>query len=98
MKNLLCDNIKSLRTVRGISQIRLAEELNVTKQCVSNWENDNVQPSIDMLSKLADYFNVSTDYLLGRTAKKIVSLDGLTDVQAAHIGLIINDLQQLNQR
>ena len=37
------------------------------KQSVSNWENDNIMPSVETLKKAADFFHVSTDYLLGRT-------------------------------
>jgi transcriptional regulator with XRE-family HTH domain len=42
-----------------------AKLLGVTKQCVSNWEKGNVLPSIEMLERVADFFRVSTDYLLG---------------------------------
>jgi len=50
---MLSEKIKTLRTSHGINQIELAKNIGVTKQCVSNWENDNIQPSIDMLVKLA---------------------------------------------
>ena len=50
---MLNENIKKLRLARGISQVELAAELNVSKQCVSNWENDNIQPSVEMLVKIA---------------------------------------------
>ena len=63
---MLNERIRELRRAFGLSQAELAGAMNVSKQCVSNWENDNVQPSIDMLVKLADYFRVTTDYLLCR--------------------------------
>ena len=66
---MLNENIKRLRKARNISQVELAAELGVTKQCVSNWENDYIQPSIDMLVKIAQYFKVSTDYLLDLESK-----------------------------
>ncbi len=53
---MLSEKIKTLRTSHGINQIELAKNIGVTKQCVSNWENDNIQPSIDMLVKLALFF------------------------------------------
>ena len=62
---MLGEKIRQLRAGRSISQVELADALGVTKQSVSNWENNNIQPSIDMLMKLAGYFSVSTDSLLG---------------------------------
>lgn len=52
---MLGDNIRLLRSVRGISQVELGEKLNVSKQSISNWENGNIQPSIEMLMKIADF-------------------------------------------
>ena len=92
MKNYLNTNIKQLRIGMGLNQVEFAKKLNVTKQCVSNWENDNVLPSIEMLLKLADFFKVSTDYLLGRSETKTIDVTELSDEQIAHLRLIINDL------
>ena len=89
---MLAKKIKELRGARGITQVELAKNLGVTKQCVSNWENDNIQPSIEMLIKLASYFNVSTDYILGLERKKVLDVSKLTEEQIAHIALIINDI------
>ena len=50
---MLGDNIRLLRSVRGISQVELGEKLNVSKQSISNWENGNIQPSIEMLMKIS---------------------------------------------
>ena len=92
MKNTLNTNIKILRTGMGLNQVEFAKKLNITKQCVSNWENDNVQPSIEMLLKLADFFKVSTDFLLGRTESKTIDVSSLSDEQIAHLRLLISDL------
>lgn len=92
----LNENIKKLRIAQGINQVEFAKILCVTKQCVSNWENDNVVPSIDMLCKIADFFGVSTDYLLGRSERRIVEVSNLTDEQISHITSIVNDLGKLN--
>lgn len=89
----LNENIKQLRMARNLSQVDLAKALGVTKQSISNWENNNIQPSIDMLIHLAEYFSVSTDYLLGLDQRKFVEISGLTDQQLAHIADIINDIQ-----
>ena len=92
----LNENIKILRIARGLNQVEFAKTLCVTKQCVSNWENDNVVPSIDMLCKIADFFGVSTDYLLGRSERRVVEVSNLTEEQISHITSIVNDLGKLN--
>ncbi len=46
------DQIKELRQAAGLSQVQLAAKLNVSKQSVSNWENNNIMPSIDMLRRI----------------------------------------------
>ena len=66
----LKDRIKNERLTKGLNQPELAKILNVTKQTVSNWENGNRIPDTITLVKLADYFNVTTDYLLCRTANR----------------------------
>lgn len=62
--------ILSLRKQRGITQEVLAAEMGVTVGAVSKWENGNALPDIIMICALADFFEVSTDELLGRTSKK----------------------------
>ena len=98
MKNTLNENIKLLRQQNGHNQVEFARIMNVTKQCVSNWENDNVVPSIEMLVKLADYFRVSTDYLLGRNCDEIINVSGLTKEQIAHVSMIVRDLNLANRK
>jgi transcriptional regulator with XRE-family HTH domain len=90
---MLSDNIKKLRRARNISQVELAKALFVSKQSVSNWENDNIMPSVEMLIKIAKYFSVSTDYLLGIGDKEYIDTEGLTTEQIAHIKLIIDDIR-----
>ena len=51
---MLHQRIRTLRQTRSMSQVQLARLLGVTKQSVSNWENDNIQPSIEMLKKLEE--------------------------------------------
>lgn len=89
---MLSSRIKSLRTTHQLSQVDLASALNVSKQSVSNWENDNIQPSIEMLIKIAAFFHVSTDYLLGLDDKEYLQVSGLTPEQKTHIQFIINDI------
>ncbi|AEB15415.1 helix-turn-helix domain-containing protein [Treponema succinifaciens] len=90
---MLNEQIRELRNIRGISQIQLANKLGVTKQSVSNWENDNILPSIEMLVKIANFFEVSTDYLLGLDKKRTLDVENLTEIQISHIQLIVDDLR-----
>ena len=59
--------LKELRKKRGISQLRLATDLNTTQNTISRYETGEREPGITELIKIADYFNVSVDYLIGRT-------------------------------
>ena len=88
---MLSKRIYELRVSFGWTQVQLAQKLGVTKQTVSNWENDNIQPSIDMLIKLSKIFNTSTDYLLGLTPTNIINVDGLPIEFISHIVQIIDD-------
>ncbi|MBR2895975.1 MAG: helix-turn-helix transcriptional regulator [Oscillospiraceae bacterium] len=90
---MLGQTIRKLRQERGMKQEDLGIAVGVTKQSVSNWENENIMPSIDLLIRLADCFGVSTDYLLGRTQRTTLDATGLTDTQATHIQLLIDDLR-----
>ena len=86
------DKIKILRHSHNLSQVQLAEHLKVTKQTVSNWENNNILPSIEMLVNIAKYFSVSTDYLLELDNREYLEITGLSKTQQAHIQQIIQDI------
>lgn len=57
--------LKLLRCDKDISQRKLSEEFGVTNQTISLWETGQREPDFDTLVKIAKYFNVTTDYLLG---------------------------------
>jgi len=63
--NYLGKTIKELRLEEGISQRELGKRLNVCNQTVSFWEGGQREPDLDTLLKIAKYFQVSTDFLLG---------------------------------
>lgn len=60
-------HLKALRKETGISQQRLAEALGISQQSVNQYENYKIEPDIDTLSRLADYFHTTVDYIIGRT-------------------------------
>lgn len=59
--------LKELRKAKGISQLKLALDLNTNQNTISRYETGEREPGISELIKIADYFNVSVDYLLRRT-------------------------------
>ena len=63
----MLDNLKLLRSASGISQKTLADSIGISQQSVNKYENHNIEPDIATLSRIADYFHVSIDYLVGRT-------------------------------
>lgn len=58
------ETLTNLRKSKGLSQEQLAEELNITRQTVSKWETGQSTPDIEYLSKISNFFDVSTDYLI----------------------------------
>ena len=59
--------IRELRKEKGITQEQLADAVNVKKYTIGDWERNRTEPNITTLVAMADYFEVSTDYLLGRS-------------------------------
>ena len=88
------ERLKELRKSLGINQIEFGKRLNVTKQCISNWENNNIMPSIDMLIRISKTFSVSTDYLLGLDDQRTLNVTGLSAEQIFHLQAIVDDLKQ----
>ena len=64
---IFCKRLKELRTEHEFTQKTLAEKLNTTNSAVCDWEKGRTQPDLQMLTKIANLFEVSVDYLLGLT-------------------------------
>lgn len=62
--------LKALRKEKGISQLKLALDLNMNQNSISRYENLEREADYKTLIRFADYFNVTIDYLLGRSNKK----------------------------
>lgn len=67
---MFSQRLKELRKSIDITQVALAKKLFVSQQAVAKWEVGTATPNPDMLNNIASFFNVTTDYLLGRTDKK----------------------------
>lgn len=96
MKNEIKIRVQELRKARNITQVQLAKTLCVSKQSVSNWENNNILPSIEMLVRIAKYFSVSTDYLLYLDDRKYVETTNLDEKQIAHFQQLMDDVAKNN--
>lgn len=64
----MLENLKALREAAAISQKQLAEVIGVSQQSINKYENHNIEPDIETLIRIADYFDTSVDYLIGHTS------------------------------
>ena len=85
------DRIKELAKKQGLSINSLEEKLGYSRNTIYNLKNS--KPSTERISEIADYFNVSTDYLLGRTDNPVIAKDTVTTPD----GRIV-DLSNLRER
>jgi len=91
MMKEFAENLKNLRTKKGLTQTQLADRLWLNKSIISAYENEQRMPSLDVLVKLSYEFNVSMEFLLGIEKNKTVDVSGLTDEEVS----AINDLVSL---
>lgn len=82
--------MKELRKNKNISQEELGNVCGVAKNTVSCWEKNINQPSIEIITKLADYFDVTTDYLLGFNQDDIDKIKKLK-IALKEAGMMIGD-------
>lgn len=83
------DKLKQLRVENNFSQKSVAQKLNISNATLSQYESGVRQPSYDVLKKIADIYNVSIDYLLGRT--------NIKNYEEYNISThIVNRIQQLS--
>lgn len=88
---MFAQRLKQLRTERQVSQSELASALKISNRTISMYEQGNSEPNVENLSKIADFFNVTTDYLIGRTEGKTSDLQALYE----EIGLSENSISFL---
>lgn len=92
------ENLKNLRKRRGMTQNELGAKVGLSKAVVSKYENGMGYPSFDVLVRIAQFFDVTTDYLLGVTKGKNVDVSGLTDSQIAAIHQLIAEFKIANKK
>ena len=81
--------IAQIRKERGLTQEAFAKVFNVTRQTVSNWENEKSYPDLSTLVKISDEFNVSLDVLLKGDFRMVKDIDKKIKKQPFYIGIII---------
>jgi transcriptional regulator with XRE-family HTH domain len=83
---VLLQALRNLRKEKGVSQRAVADYLGITNQAYSNYETGRSDPDTETLSLLADYFDVTTDYLLGRVDKPGEEVGDEDDIKVALFG------------
>lgn len=92
---MIGQTVRNLRKQKRISQTELAKILHVSQQTITAWETGKAEPSSSAVSNLADYFNVTTDYLLGRPEKQTESRQ--QTISKAIDTAMANDGKELDQ-
>lgn len=91
---MFSENLKILRKQKGMSQETLAQQLNVVRQTISKWEKGLSVPDADMLTQIAEFFEVSVSELLG---SKIEEEKNFNEI-ATHLALLNEQLVNRNRR
>lgn len=94
----LGERLKTLRIENHLRQDQVARLVNVDKSSISLYETGMRQPSYTTLVRLADVFNVTTDYLLGRKNSSPLDLSGLTATEATMISQLVSSMTDKNKK
>jgi transcriptional regulator with XRE-family HTH domain len=90
------DRLRALRLERDLTQQQLADKIGLVKSSISAYEQNAKYPSIEVLIKICECFNVSSDYLIGISDSMEYKLSALTDGQMKMILQLITELEQYN--
>lgn len=93
--HLFGDRLKELRKERNLTQEDIGKICDVAKNTISNWENNINQPPLEIVKKLAHYFGVTADYLLGLNQNDVNRIDKL-NIALREAGMIDNN-ENLNE-
>lgn len=92
MKQTFGKRLTELRKKKGWTQDQLATKLSISSQAISKWENDSSMPDLGAIVKLAELFNVTTDYLLGNKTQQEVTIGSTTQKDINKLVFKINIL------
>ncbi len=86
--------LQKLRKQRGLTQAQVARRIHVVRGTISAYENNLKDPTAKIITRLASFYNVSADYILGLTSKPAVYVDGLTPEQREALEVIIDGMRK----
>lgn len=92
------ENLKFLRKQSGLTQQQLAEKLNTSRSCISNYESGARQPDNETIKMIADLFDVSVDYLFGRSEVKTLIKSNVIMKDVQDFSSQINSFNSLDLR
>lgn len=90
-------NLKKLRNENNVTQQQLADAISVSQQSINKYENHNIEPDISTLIQIADYFNVTVDYLIGKTGDVCADKSCCSSLSRTELQ-IINKIRLLNKK
>lgn len=90
--------IKQLREEKGISQLEFAKKINLTQQSVSAYEKGIREPSLDILKTIADFFGVTTDFLLGKSDIRNPEKVEIDPLDLAKFGFSLKNYEPLSEK
>lgn len=88
--------LRKMRKDRGMTQSELGAKIGLPKAVISKYETGLGYPSFDVLIRIAQFFGVSTDYMLGVAGNKTLDITGLTGSQAALLHHLVAELRSAN--
>ena len=91
------ENLKKLRKGRSMTQSELGSKIGLSKAVISKYETGLGYPSFDVLIRIAKFFGVTTDYLLGVSGDKLMDITGLTESQADLLHRMVAELRTANR-
>lgn len=93
---MFSQRLKQLREEKGITQQELAQTLNIGRASISNYELGTRTPDIEILSKLADYFGVTTDYLIGKSDFR-TNIDDEIEIKNQELKVLQEKIEQVKK-
>ncbi len=89
--------LKQLRKSHNLTQEELGKQIGLSKAVVSKYENGMGYPTFDVLIEIAQYFSVTTDYLLGVSKGKTIDVSSLTETQIDAIYKVVAEFNKANK-
>mgnify|MGYP002540538357 CR=1 FL=1 len=91
-------NLRKLREEKGVTQKQLADIISISQQSINKYENHNIEPDIDTLIKMADYFETSVDYIVGHSKiRRKIEIVNSYDLNAEEAKLV-EDYRKLSNK